>query len=112
MRDNDDILKIDGIYKFVEENKDFFKLSLFLRIPYGSVVNYKSNYMFDITYEDDKKYLRIQTQRIGDNSSQGHVYISSKDVINYINDSKPVMDAILDIYKIESRNRKLENILS
>ena len=56
------------------------------------------------------KNLRVYSKLPGDNSSQGHVYITEDDNIQYLNNSKIVMDIILETYMIEKREQKIKQL--
>lgn len=109
---------VKGIYKFVEENMELFKLILFLKIPYNSIESYDSNFLFDIkivtnkTNNEKNAFLKIQTERPSHEIYKTHVYITKSDMISCNDTSESVFNLIIDTYIVESRNRKLENILS
>jgi hypothetical protein len=103
---------INGIYKFVSENINIVNYEL-NKIPQGSLINYNRNHIFDIEYDAVGPFslnLRVYTKLPGDNSSQGHVYIKEDDKIQYINNSKIVMDIIIETYMREQREQKLNQI--
>jgi hypothetical protein len=104
--------KIEGIYNFVDRNISIITNEL-NKIPQGSLINYNKNHIFGIEYDAVGPFsfnLRVYTKLPGDNSSQGHVYISDDDNIQYINNSKIVMDIIIDTYMIECREEKLKQL--
>lgn len=105
--------KIEGIYNFVEQNRLLVTQELNFRIPTGTIINYNKNHTFGIQYDPmvlAKSNLRVYTKLPDDNSSQGHAYITEDDNIEYLNNSKIVMDIIIEIYKIEQREQKLKQI--
>ena len=103
--------KIEGIYKFVEQNILIVNYEL-NKIPPGTLVNYKKNHTFGVEYDGmiPMKNLRVYSKLPGDNSSQGHVYITEDDNIQYLNNSKIVMDIILETYMIEKREQKIKQL--
>lgn len=104
--------KIEGIYNFVDRHRSIITNEL-NKIPQGSLINYNKNHIFGIEYDAVGPFsfnLRVYTKLPGDNSSQGHVYISEDDNIQYINNSKIVMDIIIDTYMIECREEKLKQL--
>jgi hypothetical protein len=103
--------KIKGIYNFVDKHRSIITNEL-NKIPPGTLVNYKKNHTFGVEYDGmiPFKNLRVYAKLPGDNSSQGHVYISEDDNIQYINNSKVVMDIIIDTYMIECRDKKLKEL--
>ncbi len=104
--------KIEGIYKFVNENILLVTHELNY-IPTGTLVNYNRNHTFGVEYDvvgPFSRNLRVYTKLPGDNSSQGHVYITEDDNIKYINNSKIVMDIIIETYITEQREQKLKQI--
>lgn len=103
-------LIIKGIHKFVKQNNDLIIEELSSKIPHGSIVNYRKNDKFYI-YNEHFSRLRIQTSLSPNGSAaQAHVYISDNDTIKYLNNSKIVMDIIIDTYKRETRDIKLEQL--
>lgn len=102
-------LKIKGIHKFVKQNNDLIIEELSSKIPYGSIVNYRKDDKFYI-YNEHFSRLRIQTSLSPNGSAQAHVYISDDDTMQYLNRSKIVMDIIIDTYKRETRDTKLEQL--
>ena len=121
------IFKIEGIYNFVKQNKELFTSELFTKIPYDTIINYRPGYIFDITnsnrlsYDDSDNIvyaetLIIQTRKLMDNNSQSHVLISEYDSIVSIRipgnfDNNLVTEIIIDTYKVEMRNKKIEIVL-
>jgi hypothetical protein len=103
--------KIKGIYNFVDKHRSIITNEL-NKIPPGTLVNYKKNHTFGVEYDGmiPFKNLRVYAKLPGDNSSQGHVYISEDDNIQYLNNSKIVMDIIIDTYMIECRDKKLKEL--
>lgn len=102
-------LIIKGIHKFVKQNNDLIIEELSSKIPYGSIVNYRKSDKIQIVQEHFSR-LRIQTSLSPNGSAQAHVYISDDDTIQYLNRSKIVMDIIIDTYKRETRDIKLEQL--
>ena len=102
-------LKIKGIHKFVKQNNDLIIEELSSKIPYDSIVNYRKDDKFYI-YNEHFSRLRIQTSLSPNGSAQAHVYISDDDTMQYLNRSKIVMDIIIDTYKRETRDIKLEQL--
>lgn len=106
-------IKIEGIYKFVNDNILLVTHELNYRIPPGTLVNFNRNHTFCVEYDAVGPFslnLRVYTKLPGDNSSQGHVYIAEDDRIQYINNSKVVMDIIIETYMIEKREQKLKQL--
>lgn len=103
---------IKGIYNFVKQNMLIVNYEL-NKIPQGTLINYNKNHIFGIEYDPIGPFsfnLRVYTKLPHDNSSQGHVYITEDDRINYLNNSKVVMDIIIDTYMIEKRDLKLKEL--
>ena len=112
---------IKGIYNFVAQNILVVNCEL-NKIPQGTLINYNKNHIFGIEYDavgripfvetsrDNSFNLRVYSKLPGDNSSQGHVYITEDDRISYLNNSKVVMDIIIDTYMIEKRDLKLKEL--
>ena len=103
---------IKGIYNFVAQNILIVNYEL-NKIPHGTLVNYNKNHTFGVEYDAVGPFsfnLRVYTKLPGDNSAQGHVYISEDDTIRYINNSKIVMDIITNTYMIEKRDLKLKEL--
>jgi hypothetical protein len=103
---------IKGIYNFVTQNILIVNYELD-KIPQGSLVNYNKDHIFGIEYDPIGPFsfnLRVYTKLPHDNSSQGHVYITEKDVITYLNNSEVVMDIIIETYMIETREQKLKEL--
>lgn len=100
---------IKGIHKFVKQNNDLIIEELSSKIPYGSIVNYRKSDKIQVV-QDHFSRLRIQTSLSPNGSAQTHVYISNDDIIQYLNNSKIVMDIIIDIYKRETREEKLKKL--
>ena len=102
---------IEGIFNFVDLHRNIITNEL-NKIPQGSLVNYNKDHIFEIEYDTiiSATKLRVYTKLPGDNSSQGHVYITEKDVISYLNNSEVVMDIIIDTFMIEKRDLKLKEL--
>ena len=103
---------IKDIYNFVTQNILVVNYEL-NKIPQGTLINYNKNHIFGIEYDGVGPFsfnLRVYTKLPGDNSSQGHVYITEDDRISYLNNSKAVMDIIIDTYMIEKRDLKLKEL--
>lgn len=102
---------IKGIYNFVAQNILIVNYEL-NKIPHGTLINCNKNHTFGVapTVGPFSFNLRVYTKLPGDNSSQGHVYISEDDTIRYINNSKIVMDIIINTYMIEKRDLKLKEL--
>lgn len=104
---------IEGIFNFVDRHRSIITNEL-NKIPHGKLVNYNKNHIFGIEYDVVGPFsfnLRVYDKLPGDNSSQGHVYITEKDVISYLNNSKVVMDIIIATFMIEKRDLKLKELL-
>lgn len=105
---------IEGIFNFVDRHRNIITNEL-NKIPQGSLVNYNKDHIFGIEYDPIGPFsfnLRVYTKLPHDNiSSQGHVYITEKDVISYLNNSKVVMDIIIATFMIEKRDLKLKELL-
>ena len=103
---------IKGIYNFVTQNILIVNYELD-KIPQGTLINYNKNHIFGIEYDAVGPFsfnLRVYSKLPGDNSSQGHVYITEDDRISYLNNSKVVMDIIIETYMIEKRDLKLKEL--
>lgn len=102
-------LIMKNIHKFVKQNNDLIIEELSSKIPHGSIVNYRKGDKFYI-YNENFSRLRIQTSSSTNGSAQAHVYISDDDTIQYLNNSKIVIDIIIDTYKRETREEKLKKL--
>ena len=110
-----------GIYDFVSTNRQYIADILSSRIPKGSIVNYGRRSEFSIVRDgliiDMNKpggNMRIQTSSdpVGSlGSSQGHSYVFPDDIITYSNNSKIVMDVVIESFTQYKRDKALEQIL-
>lgn len=108
---------INGLYNYVDSNKEFICNVLEDSIEKDSIPNYKKYDVFDIHIKgvfsprEDKETLVVRTKVPGPSygSSQGHCMISTSDDINYINiHSTSVMNIIISLFRDYKLNKLLD----
>ena len=113
---------IVGIYDFVSTNRQYISDILTSRIPKGSLVNYgreKDNFsivrdglIIDMNKPGGNMRIQTSSDPVGSlGSSQGHSYVFPDDIITYSNNSKIVMDVVIESFTQYKRDKALEQIL-
>ncbi len=108
------MIKIDGIFSFVNDNKQILEEILNHRILFNSIVNYKEGHIFNIALENTST-IRVETKIASSPTSQGHVYIQKGDVISdaisYSNDSCVVMKTIIELHTAYNRHERIQKLI-
>jgi hypothetical protein len=103
---------VAGIYQFIIDNIELVKSRLVEMIPYGSIDYYENaSYRFVIEdiYSRNFKYHHIKIQ-----TGLYHVHLHIKDddsMIKSSSDSVIVAQVLVDLYRQEERNKKLNQLL-
>ena len=106
-----------GLYSFVESNKDLI-VEFLNKIPHKSFMGYEIGESFRI---DKRNYygesFEVLTTDLDDPyaSCQGHCFITVEDNLTCTNTrifEKNVSDYILKLYQMESRDKKIQQLLN
>jgi hypothetical protein len=103
---------VAGIYQFIIDNIELVKSRLVEMIPYGSIDYYENaSYRFVIEdiYSRNFKYHHIKIQ-----TGLYHVHLHIKDddvMVKASSDSTIVAQVLVDLYRQEERNKKLNQLL-